>query len=291
MFLNSKSPKQVFFRKFISKAHIISIYSVKNDGKFETFLWYVIHKMAYDRGNYYDKNFEVWIKSPDGRKQTVWKMTCSGCLERNDCRENKDPITVECTIPLLDYLLEMMNLSSSVVEKRKLSDKMFKIIVSANFYTYDNIPKLIRRMCGSHIYWNISPEDAHEIITRLGLSQYVFCVQGDPASGACLVVLQELELNYYQLTTLKKKEPRTTFREEYGKFNQSRTVVMTPAQRDTLLSEEMKPSVEFSSVLPDGQIEVVFRREAILTVVPEIKKQVEIDNLRRRLEELTSSSK
>jgi hypothetical protein len=146
-------------------------------------------------------------------------------------------------------------------------------------------------MCGRHIYWNISSEDANEIITRLGLSQYVFCVQGDRASGACLVVLQELELSYYELTHRGKKEPRTTFREEYEKINQSRTVVMTRAQRDTLLSEEMKPSVEFSSVLPDGQIEVVFRREAIQTVVPEIKKQVEIDNLRRRLEELTSSSK
>ena len=98
-------------------------------------------------------------------------------------------------------------------------------------------------------------------------------------------------MSYYQLTHEKKKEPRTTFREEYEKINQSRTVVMTPAQRDKLLSEEMKPSVEFSSVLPDGQIEVVFRRDAIRTVVPEIKKQVEIDNLRRRLEELTSSSK
>jgi hypothetical protein len=146
-------------------------------------------------------------------------------------------------------------------------------------------------MCGRHIYWNISSEDANEIITRLGLSQYVFCVQGDPASGACLVVLQELELSYYQLTHEKKKEPRTTFREEYEKINQSRTVVMTPTQRDTLLSEEMKPSVEFSSVLPDSQIQLVFRRDAIQTVVPEIKKQVEIDNLRRRLEELTSSSK
>lgn len=64
---------------------------------------------------------------------------------------------------------------------------------------------------------------------------------------------------------------------------------MTPAQRDTLLSDEMKSSVEFTSELPDGQIEVIFRREAIQTVVREIKKLVEIDNLRRRLEELTSS--
>jgi hypothetical protein len=191
----------------------------------------------------------------------------------------------------LGRLLEMMALSSSVVQKIQRSNRTIDIIVSANSYTDDDIPKLISRMCDLHIYWNISPEDANEIITRLGLSQYVYCVQGDPASGACLVVLQELGLSYYQRTHLNQQEPRTQFRNGYLEFNQSRTVVMTPAQRDTLLSEEMKPSVEFSSVLPDGQIEVVFRREAIRTVVPEIKKQVEIDNLRRRLEELTSSSK
>ena len=246
--------------------------------------------MSADRGNYYTKNFLVVIKSPNGNNQTVWRMTCENCLQCHDKLEIKPPIIIDATLPLLDCLLQMMNLSSMVVKKRIQSNQIISITVSANFYTYDNIPNLIQRMCSRHMYWNISPEDANEIITRLGLSQYVFCVQGDPESGACLVVLQELELSYYHLTHEKKKEPRTTFREEYEKINQSRTVVMTPAQRDTLLSEEMKPSVEFSSVLPDGQIEVVFRRDAIRTVVPEIKKQVEIDNLRRRLEELTSSS-
>ena len=246
--------------------------------------------MASDRGNYYIKNFEVWMRSPNGKKQRVWELRCQNCLARHDHLETKNPMTVECTSLLLNCLLQMMNLSSSV-QKTHRSGKMFEIIVSANSYTYDDIPNLIRRMCGRHIYWNISSEDANEIITRLGLSQYVFCIQGDPASGACLVVLQELGLSYYQLTHEKKKEPRTTFREEYEKINQSRTVVMTPAQRDTLLSEEMESNVQFTSVLSDGRIEVVFRQEAIQTVVPEIKKQVEIDNLRRRLEELTSSSK
>ena len=240
-------------------------------------------------GNDYTKNFRVVIKSPNGKLQEVLRMTCENCLYRYDKLEIKPPIIIGATLPLLDCLLQMTNLSSMVGEKRILSNQEIRITVSANFYTYDNIPNLIQRMCGRHIYWNISSEDANEIITRLGLSQYVFCVQGDPASGACLVVLQELGLSYYQLTHEKKKEPRTTFSEEYEIINQSRTVVMTPAQRDTLLSEEMKPSVEFSSVLPDHRIEVVFRRDAIQTVVPEIKKQVEIDNLRRRLKELTSS--
>jgi hypothetical protein len=183
----------------------------------------------------------------------------------------------------------MMNLSSSVVQKIILSSRKINILVVANFYTFDHIPDLISRMCDRHIYWNISPEDANEIITRLGLSQYVFCVQGDPASGACLIVFREEDFDVFDIKELKKEQPRTIFRGVYLEFNQSRTVVMTLAQRDTLLSEEMKPSIEFTSVLPDGRIEVIFRREAIQTVVPEIKRLVEIDNLQRRLKELTSS--
>jgi len=283
---NSQKPKQVFSRKFISKAHIISIYSVKNDGKFETFLWYVIHKMTTE----HSVSFRITMTSRDGKKdQIVWKTIFHGC-SGDDHLEITKSITVESTSQLLDCLLQMMGLSSSVKIRHK-SGKTFEVIVHANAYTSEHIPRIIGKMCDYHTYWNISSEDANEIITRLGLSQYVFCVQGDPALGACLVVLQDLELSYYQIKYEKQNEPRTIFREECERINQSRTVCMTRAQRDTLLSEEMKSSVEFSSVLPDGQIEVVFRQESILTIVPEIKKQVEINNLQRRLKELKSSSK
>jgi hypothetical protein len=241
-----------------------------------------------DRGSDYSKCFTIEVKSSDGKKtHEVCEIRCNTCLRKYDHSERKDLITVKCTRLLLDYLLDTMNLSSSgvVVEKIKKEEKMYEIIVYANVYTFQYIPNLISRMCSDHIYWNISPDDANEIITRLRLSDYVFCVQGDRALGACLVIL----LN--SRTYRGKELPKTIFRDAYREFNQSRTVVMTRAQRDKPLSEEMKSSVEFTSVLPDGQIEVVFRREAIRTVVPEIKKQVEIDNLRRRLEELTSSSK
>ena len=66
---------------------------------------------------------------------------------------------------------------------------------------------------------------------------------------------------------------------------------MTPAQRDTLLSDEKKTSVEFTSILPDGQIQIVFRQKASQTVVPEIKRLVEIENLEMKLKELKTPSK
>jgi hypothetical protein len=192
-------------------------------------------------------------------------------------------VEVKSSIKLLILLLEMMipyfdnrelmeNLSK-MVQTREISNIVTEIIVSAHPYTENEIPMLIQTMCNYHVYPNISLEDAHVIITRLGLSQYVFCVQYDTESGACLVVFREVEQFYsYSDDALLPPQPRTIFRGAYREFNQSRTVSMTPAQRDALLSEEMKPSVEFNSVLPDGQIEVVFRREAIQTVVPEIKK-------------------
>lgn len=160
--------------------------------------------MSY-RGKYYEKYVKICMMGPSGKGQRVWKMICRNCLARHDRLETKKPITVECTSPLLDCLLQMMDLSSSIVQKIILSNRKIMITVHANFYTFDDIPNLISRMCGRHIYWNISPEDANEIITSLGLSRYVICVQGDPASGACLVVLQELGLSYYERTHEKKK--------------------------------------------------------------------------------------
>jgi hypothetical protein len=233
--------------------------------------------MALNRGNYYDKSFKIWMRSPNGKEQLVWRMRCENCLARHDHSETKRE-TIECTIPLLNCLLQMMmNLSISVVEKRILSNREIEIDVCASSYIVDDISNLISRMCNQHIYWNISPEDANEIITRLGLSQYVFCVQGDPVSGACLVVLQELELSYPQLA-IGIQQPRTKFRNEYQKYNESRTVVVTPAQYEEISLDKITyRSIQFTSVLPDGQFQLVFKRDVIQTVVPKIKKQFEIE--------------
>ncbi len=83
--------------------------------------------MASDRGNYYTKYFGIEMKSSDGKTQTVWKMRCENCLERHDHSETKNPITVECTSLLLNSLLQMMNLSSSV-QKTHRSGKCSRLL-------------------------------------------------------------------------------------------------------------------------------------------------------------------
>jgi len=148
----------------------------------------------------------------------------------------------------------------------------------------DIVFREINEIICKFLHHNLSLSDAEIIIKSLKLSDYVYCIDTDRAD--CLVVFEELEcFPYYQ------KKPSQLFKEAVHIFNESRTVVMTPSQRDTLLSDEMKSSVEFTSVLPDGQIQLVFRREAIQTVVREIKRLVEIENLEMKLKELKTPSK
>lgn len=237
----------------------------------------------------YGKCFEICIKF--GRlQQEIWKKECAGYTILSDPHEleQKAAVEVKSPINLLDILLEMtvlyfdhdklMNNLSEMVEKRKLSDIRTEIIVNAHPYTGNEIPELISRLCNRHIYQNISPEDVDEIITRLNLLRHVFCVQPDPESGACLVVLEELAPYYSYSDNTWLIQPREKFRKAYEEFNRSRTVCVSQSQKDRFLLEEMKPSVEFISILLDGQIEVVFRREAIQTVLRRFQIKVKIDN-------------
>ena len=174
---------------------------------------------------------------------------------------------VICPRNFVRKLLEMMRLTR-IVEITGSRGDTTTIRVTESNYLCEQIMTAIKRTLAKTYYPNISKVDTQEIITRLRIEDRdVYYINGD--EFGCLVVLHELnkdscQYNYHRL-------PYVLFQQKYEEINQPRTVVMTPAQRDTLLSEEMKPSVEFSSVLPDGQIEVVFRREVIQTVVHEIK--------------------
>lgn len=189
----------------------------------------------------YGRNFTIWI-DVNCKRQIVWTKECTGytCLSNPSDLETKSAVEVKSPIILLDYLLQMMiphfhgsplskNLST-MVKKKKLSDTLTEIIVSAHPYTGNDIPEVIRRLCDSNIYQNISLSDVYKIIDSLNFLRYVICVESDPESGACLVVFKELPIYYLYSTGTCSTQPRTDFRNAYQLFNESRTVFMTPAQ-------------------------------------------------------------
>jgi hypothetical protein len=230
--------------------------------------------MEYDR---YGRKFSIWF-DVNGKGQIVWTKECRGytCLSNPSDLETKEAVEVKASMKLLDILLKSMipyfhgsplsNNLSTMVKKKKLSNTLTEIIVSAHPYTGNDIPEVISILCDRNIYPNISLSDVYKIIDSLDFLSYVICVESDPESGACLVVFKELPISYSYSTDTCSTQPRTDFRKAYQRFNESRTVFMTPAQYDRFMSDEMKSRVEFRSVLPD-RIEVVFREDAIKKVL------------------------
>jgi hypothetical protein len=241
--------------------------------------------MSDDRLNYYSKRCHVSIwdpKNPD-KGFSVRNVLIENCLERHDITIHQT-IDVDCPTKSLMKLLQMMKLTRMVEIKESRGEKT-TICVTASDYTCDVYISAIKKIVKDSYNPNLSKSDAEAIITKLNLSSLVYCIESD--DFGCLVVLKQVDI--YAYSTRYQEQPFESFQREVSSLNLPRTIIMTPAQCDTLLSEKMKSSIEFRSVLPDRNIQLVFKREAIPTVVPEIKKQVEINNLRRRLEELTSS--
>ena len=237
---------------------------------------------------YFNMKMPIWMGSPTDRERS-FLISNVGAVNCTDHLNFSIQITenVICPHNFVRKLLEMMRLTK-IVEITRSRGYTTTICVKESNYLCEQIMTAIKRTIAKTYYPNISKLDAQEIITRLCIEDRdVYYIDGD--EFGCLVVLHELnqdscQYNYHRL-------PYVLFQQKYEEINQPRTVVMTPAQRDTLLSEEMKSSVEFSSVLPDGQIQLVFRQKASQTVVPEIKRLVEIENLEMKLKELKRQSK
>ena len=237
--LHKKHNKQVFSRKIISKTHIISIYSVKNDGEFETFLWYVIHKMASHRGNYCTKRNEFKVHDPKNpeRNYTIITIIRENCLSTNNSPRS---IFIPSEFPqqLLEYLLGMMDLHDSVsfTKDSRGTDTM---VVLAPYYTALDIESAIKCAIETTMYRELSVSDANTIIKQLGLSQYVYCIEGHE-SGACLVVFEKKRY-------LDGIDAQKVFRDMVNglqKSGQSSTKTIQISMRQQLQLQAIKAKIE-----------------------------------------------
>ena len=245
---------------------------------------------------YFTMNMRISMVSPTDSERSflISNVGAVNCTDRLNfqIKITKDVI---CPPKFVTKLLEMMRLTR-IVEITGSRGDTTTICVKESNYLCEQIMTAIKRTIAKTYYPNISKLDSQEIITRLCIKDRdVYYIDGD--EFGCLVVLHELnkdscQYNYHRL-------PYVLFQQKYEEINQSRTIFMTRPQCLKFLDGEIrKSSVEFPSVLPDHLlpdhllpdrlIEVVFRQKA--TVVREIKRLVEIDNLELKLTKLKSSS-
>ena len=244
--------------------------------------------MSYRDDEYFTMKMPILMRSPADFERCflISNVGSENCIEHLNY---KIQITenVICPCNFVRKLLEMMRLTR-IVEITGSRGDTTTICVKESNSLCEQIMTAIKRTIAKTYYPNISKLDSQEIITRLRIEDRdVYYINGD--EFGCLVVLHQLNQDSCQYNY--RRLPYVLFQQKYEEINQPRTVVMTPAQRDTLLSDEKKTSVEFTSILPDGQIQIVFRQKASQTVVPEIKRLVEIENLEMKLKELKTPSK
>jgi hypothetical protein len=244
--------------------------------------------MSYRDDKYFTMKMPILMRSPADSERSflISNVGSENCTDRLNftiqITEN-----VICPCNFVRKLLEMMRLTR-IVEITGSRGDTTTICVKESNYLCEQIMTAIKRTIAKTYYPNISKLDSQEIIMRLRIEDRdVYYINGD--EFGCLVVLHQLNQDSCQYNY--RRLPYVLFQQKYEEINQPRTVVMTPAQRDTLLSDEKKTSVEFTSILPDGQIQIVFRQKASQTVVPEIKRLVEIENLEMKLKELKTPSK
>jgi hypothetical protein len=219
MFLNSI--KQVFSRKFILKAHIICIFSVKNNGKFETFLWYVIHKMSNHTGSLYVRNPNPIDCVNDREFRIFYYQYMGGHLYSSERR------ILNSSLPkkLIDSLLNMLTYRFSAVQ---LSDGSCDInITSSELFNRQHFDA-VRRMLKRTIF-QISLIEAQEIIKKLRLEGNVWKLEA--CDGYCLVVLSPHGLisRGMREEDFEKGQTWTRFKQEVDKLIAKKTAAAAVA--------------------------------------------------------------
>ena len=182
----------------------------------------------------------------------------------------------------LSYILDMISPKLDfriVIDREKITMKLtapFEMVYILGF--------AIEKLFSNSLHRNLSILDANAILDENGIPKSdVYSVYVHRSE--CLIVLKNPNHDESDRNKENFLKKLNAIRNAVLKFNEPRTVIMTPEQYKKI-KETFKKDIEFSSVLPDGKIEVIFRRDAIQTVVPKIKCIVEMESLQRRLEEL-----
>jgi hypothetical protein len=183
----------------------------------------------------------------------------------------------------LRYILDMISPKLNfriVIERGKIIMEL-----TAPSEVVDILGFAIQKLFSYSLHKNLSILDANAILDKNSIPRsdvYSIYVH----SSECLIVLENPNHNESDSKKESFLKKLDVIRNAVRIFNESRTVIMTPDQYKKI-KETFKKNIEFSSVLPNGKIEVIFKREAI-NVVPEIKCIVEIETLQERLRELQS---
>lgn len=182
-----------------------------------------------------------------------------------------------CPIGLFNILINsMMNIDATI---NKDYFGKFSVVVNTFYHMKHHIDEAIRKMIDRSFFTDLSFDDANKIILRLNLAKFIYCFEGHE-SGVCLVVLgpNVRAQNQYE-------QPWHLFQKEVQKFNDSRTIFMTPEQEKRLIisNQDFSELVEFTSSFNKTTQQVVFKNNDLNVEI--IRQTLNVEKLEKELSE------
>lgn len=180
-----------------------------------------------------------------------------------------------CPIEFFTILINsMMNIPAKI---KKDSFGNFSVVIETFYHMKRHIDEAIQKMIDRSFFTDLSFDDANKIILRLNLAKFLYCFEGHE-SGVCLVVLGP------NVSTQRAYEqPWELFQKEVQKFNDSRTIYMTPEQEKRLVTdnEDFRKLVEFTSSVNKTTRKVVFKNNDFKVEI--IRQMLEVEKLTEQL--------
>ena len=180
-----------------------------------------------------------------------------------------------CPIELFILLINsMMNISATITIDRF---RNISVVIETYYHMKRYIDEAIMKMIDRSFFTDLSFDDAKKIVSNLSLEKYLYCFEGHE-SGVCLVVLgpNDRAQNQYE-------QPWYLFQQEVQKFNESRTILMTPEQEERLVTrnEDFHRLVEFTSPFNKTTRKVVFKKQD--SKVKIIRQTLDVEKLAEQL--------
>lgn len=155
----------------------------------------------------------------------------------------------------------------------------FSVVVNTFYHMKHHIDEAIQTMIERSFFTDLSFNDANNIILRLKLTNFIYSFEGHE-SGVCFVVLGP------NVSTQRAYEqPWYLFHQEVRKFNESRTIFMTPEQEKRLIisNQDFSKLVEFTFSFNKTTQQVVFKEKNSMFDI--INQMLQVEKLEKELSE------
>lgn len=207
-------------------------------------------------------------------------------LDITSDRINRLVVGRGCPIEFFTLLIRYMMRIPATIEKDYFGK--FSVVIETFYHMKRHIDEAIQKMIDRSFFTDLSFDDANNIISRLKLTEFIYCFEGHE-SGVCLVVLGPNIRAQNQ-----SEQPWYLFKQAVEEFNKSRTIFMTPEQEKSLVTdnEDFRRLVEFTSSFDKTTRRVVFKKEnrRIIAIIKQVllveKLTKELSEAKRALEEM-----